>query len=122
MPREVKAFSGTVYSTVATTIYTVPAGRVAKIILDKLDFQQGFMLAFTQANKPIYPPTTVPVLGSGVPYPMDADLGVCGANGGSSIGLVKKNIYLVAGESVVGTIDPGYFVQGSYRFVAIEEY
>lgn len=54
MAKQVKVFDVTIGGTV-TTVYTVPAGRVAKVILSKYSLNTSFVIGSTGMQKGVFP-------------------------------------------------------------------
>jgi hypothetical protein len=131
MAREIKYFSGTVTN---GTLYTVPVGRTAKVIINY--FTSAFL------NSPLFSiagNTVCPKGGSGVtpessvgqlteiglsstlsfPVPATYLLGKDGSTG--SYIMVQKEWYIGPGATVSSSGSSGGG-QGTYSFMAIEEY
>ena len=124
MAKQVKVFNGT--TSTSTSIYSVPAGRVARVevasltgnsISGNIEIYAGsipmFVIGFTSSF-------FIPSLGASVPSITGSDTNLVGVVAGGASISARRYAYLTAGQSI--SIYNPYSGSLTYNFCVVEEY
>lgn len=120
MAKQVKVFDVTI-GTTATTVYTVPAGRVAKVILSKYNLTTSFSIGSTVMPKGVFPNGANPTPSSTVTL-CGVETYITGGNGwdtaytyGTRNVTCQREHFLPAGASII-------MLSCAAQFCVIEEF